>query len=347
MKTLFDQTRIGNMNLKNRLFRSATGEHLAHDGHMTEELLKVYEDLAKGGVGTIITGFTYFIESEKPFPNMAAIYNDSFIEEYKKLTDMAHSYETNIILQVVYCGSFRMSDAGGQEIWGPSAVANPLTQVVPKEMTKDDILYLQKAFADAALRAKKAGFDGIQIHAAHGFLLNQFLSPYYNTRTDEYGGSIENRARMVLETYAAVRQAVGTEYPIFVKINTAETMEKGMTFADCKYACKKLAELGIDAIEISGSWYEYAPGQEAYYKEDTTKIATEVNVPVMLVGGNRNYDAIVETLNQTPIEYFSLSRPLIAEPDLVKRWESGDTNKAKCISCNACCKGVVSCILNR
>src|SRR6266542_2283152 len=120
MKTLFDKTSIGNIHLKNRLIRAATGELLAKAGHMSADLFTVYEDLAKGGVGTIITSFAYVVESEKPFPRMLGIYDDSFIEEYKRLTEMVHGYETNIILQVVYCGSYRMEEMGGREIWGPS-----------------------------------------------------------------------------------------------------------------------------------------------------------------------------------------------------------------------------------
>jgi len=357
MKTLFDKTRIGNMNLKNRIFRSATSENLAYEGHLTKQLYKVYEDLANGGVGTIITSFTYIVQSEHPFPGMMGIYDDSFIEEYKKLTDMVHSHETNIILEIVYCGSFTMSNVEQEEILAPSPIVNLFTKVQPKEMTKDDISLLQKAFSDAALRAKQAGFDGIQIYAAHGFLLSQFLSPYYNRRTDEYGGPIENRARMVLETYDAVRQKVGAEYPIFVKINNSDaagqTKGQGMTFEDCRYVCGKLAEMGINAIEISGDWLHFSPQQEAYFKEEAGKIAAEIDIPIILVGGNRNYHSMVETLNQTPIEYLSLARPLIAEPNLIKRWQNGDTSKAKCISCNACLnqavspKGIVGCFMNR
>jgi 2,4-dienoyl-CoA reductase-like NADH-dependent reductase (Old Yellow Enzyme family) len=351
MKTLFDQTRIGNLKLKNRLIRSATCENLARDGHMTEELFQVYKELAQGGAGTIITGFSYVLESDKAFPGMLGIYNDSYIEEYKKLTEMIHSYEANAVLQVVYCGSYTMTDVSGREIWGPSAIENRMTNVQPKEMAKEDIVLLQKAFADAVYRGKKAGFDAAQLHAAHGFLLNQFLSPYYNRRTDEYGGSVENRTRMLLETYQVIREKVGLEYPIFIKINCSDFMDQGMSFEDCKYVCRKLADEGISAIEISGNYanMQIPPGQEAYFKESAAEVAAETNIPIILVGGNRDYYLMTEILNQSLIEYFSLSRPLISEPDLVKRWKAGDTSKAECTSCNACATldGAANCILNR
>jgi 2,4-dienoyl-CoA reductase-like NADH-dependent reductase (Old Yellow Enzyme family) len=349
MKSLFDHTRIGNLKLKNRFIRSATCENLAQQGHMTEELFQVYENLAMGGVGMIITGFAHVLESEKPFPGMLGIYDDSFIREYKQLTDMVHRYQTSILLQVVYCGSFTMADVGGQEIWGPSAVENVLTKVQPKEMTKEEISCLLKAFADAASRAKQAGFDGIQIHAAHGFLLSQFLSPYYNRRTDEYGGSIENRSKIVLETYTAIREKVGDEYPVLIKINCSDFMDQGMAFEDCKYVCKKLAAAGINAIEISGNLMNLSPQGESYFKDYAAEIAAEIDTPIIVVGGNRDYESMAKTVNQTQIEYFSLSRPLIAQADLVKRWESGDVQKAKCVSCNACSNldGGIKCILNR
>ena len=349
MKTLFDQTRIGNIRLKNRLIRSATGETLAKEGHLSAELLEVYEELARGGVGTIITSFAYVVESEQPFPGMLGIYNDSFIEEYKRLTDMVHRYETNIILQMVHCGSYRMKEAGGQEVWGPSAVENLQTHIQPGEMTVENILALQKAFATAAARAKQAGFDGVQIHAAHGFLLNQFLSPYYNRRTDEYGGTIENRSRMILETYSAVREAVGDRYPVLIKLNNSDGMEQGMTIEDSKYVCRRLAEAQIDAIEISGAWHQFTARQDSYFKETAAEIAVENNIPVIVVGGNRDYQAMTEILNQTAIKYFSFSRPFIAEPGLVNRWQRGDVSRSKCISCNSCANlnGGLTCILNR
>jgi len=349
MKTLFDQTRIGNIRLKNRLIRSATGETLAKEGHLSAELGEVYEELAQGGVGTIITSFAYVVESEQPFPGMLGIYDDSLIKDYKWLTDMVHSYETNIILQMVYCGSYRMKEAGEQEIWGPSAVENLQTHIRPQEMTVENITSLQQAFAAAAVRAKQAGFDGVQLHAAHGFLLNQFLSPYYNRRTDEYGGTIENRSRMILETYSAVREAVGAEYPVLIKLNNSDGIDQGMILEDCRYVCRKLAEARIDAIEISGAWHQFIARQNSYFKEAAAEIAGENNVPVILVGGNRDYQAMTEILNQTAIEYFSFSRPFIAEPGLVNRWQRGDVSRAKCISCNSCANlnGGLTCILNR
>jgi 2,4-dienoyl-CoA reductase-like NADH-dependent reductase (Old Yellow Enzyme family) len=351
MKSLFDETHFSGINMKNRFIRSATYDGLADNrGHMTQALFQVYENLANGGVGTIITGITFVSDIEKSLPGEMGIYDDSFIEEYQKLTEMAHNYNTNIILQVVFAGppvyAGSQTNISDKVIWGPSSIEDLAFKITPKEMTKEEILFLQKAFADAAFRAKIAGFNGVQIHAAHGYLLSKFLTPYYNRRTDEYGGPIENRARIILETYQGMREKVGPEYPILIKINCDDFMNQGMNFEECQYVCKKLAEMGIDAIEISGGSRSSRPNegasriitaeQESYFKFYAEEIAKEINVPVILVGGNRDFQLLTGILNHSSIEYFALCRPLICEWNLVNRWQSGDLKRAKCVSCNKC-----------
>lgn len=349
MKTLFDNTAIGNMALKNRFFRSATWEAMADSkGHMVERLYEVYESLAKGGVGTIITGYAFVTEDEQPNPGMMGVYNDSFIEEYKKLTCMVHRYGTNIILQIAYGGSRTSFNPVGRTILGASEVAQSIHGVIPKEATKEDIGHLVKSFAEAALRAKEAGFDGVQLHAAHGYLYSQFLSPHYNRRTDEYGGSIENRGRIIFETLRAMRDKVGSDFPVLIKINSSDFTEDGFSFEDCKYICKRLEDFGIDGIEISGGVItksedkapkektsEYPEG-ESYYWKYAAEIAEEVKVPIILVGGNRSLGLMDDILNTTKIQYFSLARPFLREPDLINRWYAKEKGKAKCISCNKC-----------
>ncbi len=361
MKRLFDNTTLSNMNLKNRFFRSATWEAMADNkGHMTEKLYNVYENLAKGGVGTIITGYAFVTEDEQPNPRMMGIYNDSFIEEYKEFTDRIHKFDTNIILQIAYGGSQTNFNVGERIILGPSAIAHSIYGVTPKEATKEEIKDLIKSFADASLRAKKSGFDGVQFHAAHGYIYSQFLNPHYNKRTDEYGGNIENRARIIFETLIAVREKVGTDFPVLIKINCSDFIEDGFSFEDCKYVCKRLEELGIDAIEISGvvgaktedrtvreKGLKYLEN-ESYFRRYAAEIAEEVNVPVILVGGNRSLNLMNDILDNTKIQYFSLSRPFLRESDLINRWGGEDNSKAKCISCGKCIdiQGN-SCIFNR
>ncbi len=360
MKELFDNTELSGLKLKNRFVRSATWEELADErGHLTEKLFSLYEDLAKAGVGTIITGYAFITEDDQPAPGMMGIYDDSFIEEYKRLTEMVHSYDARIILQVVYGGSQKKFKIGDKITYGPSEVENITTKIKPKEMNKYDISEVITAFADAAERAQKAGFDGVQLHAAHGYLLNQFLSPYYNRRTDEYGGSVENRGRIIFEIFKVIRERLHN-FPVFIKINCDDFIDGGLSFEDSLYICKRLSETGIDAIEVSGgsgsSRHNEGPirvgvlahKNEAYFREQASKIAEEINTPVILVGGLRSLEVIKEILDTTKIQYFALCRPLLCESDIIRRWEAGDMEKSRCISCNKCHTVVGKvCVFNR
>jgi len=352
MKQLFEKTSINGIELKNRFIRSATWERKADDsGHLTERLLKVYEDLADGGAAAIITGYAYVIREEQPNPGMMGIYDDSFIDEYRKLTETVHSRGSKIILQLVYGGSFTWFNTAGRVIWGPSAVPNKISNVTPKEMTKDEINTLVQAFGDAALRAKNSGFDGIEIHGAHGYLLNMFLSPYFNRREDEYGGSPEKRARIIYDVYDNARLKTGKDFPILIKLNCSDFMgDMGFTFDECKTLSKKLAAKGIDAIEISGGPVFKAPkpdkdpsnlpaesiGKESYFAEYAKQIADIVDVPVLLVGGNRSFDIMESILQNSRIQYFSICRPLLSEPDLISKWSKDRSVKPRCTSCGKC-----------
>jgi 2,4-dienoyl-CoA reductase-like NADH-dependent reductase (Old Yellow Enzyme family) len=344
------------MKLKNRFFKAAVWEELAtEDGHMTDELFQVYEEIAKGGVGTIFTGYAYVEKDEHPNPGMMGIYDDSFITEYKKLTDMAHSHGANIIMQIVYGGSMTHLVPPSPVIWGPSAVKNELTGIVPVEMSKEDILYLIKSYGKAAGRVKQAGFDGVELHAAHGYLLSQFLCPHYNTRTDEYGGNIENRARIILEIYDEIRKTVGDDFPVFIKINSEDFIDDGLTSEESITVSKMLEKAGIDGIEVSGG-NESAPSvvennlgparrkvvlskdRESYFREHAARLAKAVSIPVVLTGGNRHIEVMEDILSSTNIAYFALGRPMISEPNLINIWAKGEYKVPKCVSCNQCYK---------
>ena len=349
MKTLFDKTEIKGLKIKNRFVRSATWENKAtEDGHMTEELYDVYRELAENEIGMIITGYANIVKEEKPNAGMMGIYDDSFIDEYKKLTDIVHKNNSTIILQVAYGGTKTTYNVGERIIFAPSEVAEKATGTLGKEMTKAEIDYIVDAFAKSAKRAKLSGFDGIEIHGAHTYLINQFLSPYYNQRTDEYGGSLENRMRFLKEIYLKMRKEVGEEYPILVKLTATEFFEGGQSFEDTKIICKELEKLGVDAIELSGNVHGKAKGMvgeihdgfeiesEGYFYNYGKIISKEINIPVITVGGLSNLENINNILNTTNIEYFAISRPLLAEPNLIKRWKDGDTSKVKCIRCSKC-----------
>jgi len=350
MKKIFEAVNIGSLRLKNRLVRSATWENMADDkGHMTQDLFSVYENLACGGVGMIITGYAFVMADEQPNPGMMGIYDDSFIEEYRKLTDMVHAHGSRIVMQIVYGGSCAAYPTEGRVIWSPSGVADLATGIVPTPMSRDDIKTLVNAFGDAASRVKAAGFDGVQFHGAHGYLLSQFMTPYYNRRTDEYGGSVENRARIVLEVYDEVRRIVGDAYPVMIKINSQDFIEDGLTVEDSLAIASMLDQRGIDAVEVSGGVASAGNNipprpkidtleKEAYHAEYAARFADGLKAPVMVVGGFRTPALIDGLLEKTKIELFSLSRPLLAEPNLPNRWQAGNLKPSRCISCNGCLK---------
>ena len=219
MDGLFQEVSIGEMKVRNRFVRSATWDGLADEnGEVTEPMLKVYRDLALGGVGLILTGFAFVDKRGKAFAGMLGVDDDSLVPGLSKLAGAVHEEGGKVVLQIAHGGSQGMfkSDTPKE---APSAVEERATHNMPVEMSKEDIERVVAGFAEAARRAKEAGFDGVQMHGAHGYLLSQFLSPYSNVRSDEYGGSIENRARAVFEVYEAIRDNVGPDYPVMIKIN--------------------------------------------------------------------------------------------------------------------------------
>ena len=360
MKQIFEESRIGTLILKNRLVRGSTWEDMTDEhGHITDDLYDVYRKLARGGVGLILTGYANIMKDEQPNPKMMGIYNDTFMTEYRKLTSMVHEHGSRIIMQIAYGGSQTNFSPERRLIWGPSAVADLATGVIPTALRKDDIESLVAAFGDAAYRVKSAGFDGVQIHGAHSYLLNQFLNPYYNRRTDEYGGSLENRTRIFVDVYTAIRERVGREFPVLIKINGEDFIEGGSTIEDSLALAKILDTHGIDAIEVSGGTAASGngipsrtkiddPDKEAYHAKYASRIAEAIKAPVILVGGLRSFHVIDSLLHTTNISHFSLSRPLLYEPDLPQRWQDGDTSRSLCISCNGCLritKGGNRCVL--
>jgi len=360
MKSLCEKTSINNIQLKNRFVRAATWENMADpEGRLTQRLWSVYEELAAGQVGLIITSFANILEEEQPSPGMLGIHSDLLIADYQRMTDMVHSYGSSIVLQLVYGGSQTLYRPEQRVIWGPSPIAETGTGVVPKGMNKEEIKILVNAFGDGAYRAQQAGFDGVEIHAAHGYLLGQWLSPLHNQRQDEYGGSIQNRSRLLVEIYKEIRRRVGPKYGVLIKINCQDFVPGGTEFADILYVCKELASHGIDAIEVSGGILAAkelcgfrpninCPEKEAYFEPYAARIAEETGIPVILTGGLRTTQVMERILQQTAIQYFGMARPLLADPGLIKRWQNGDLMPSKCLYCNKC-RGPQGniCILNR
>ncbi len=323
MKNIFDEIQLNNLHAKNRLVRSATWEALAYlDGSINEEIYKIYDELARGGVGTIITGFTSVSSDDFYFGGMMRLSEDFLISQYKKLVDIIHAQNCAAIAQIALGAFYREH-----------------YQIEPDEMTIKEIYSVRDNFIDAAIRAKEAGFDGVQIHAAHFFFLSRFISPFINHRNDEYGGSTKNRIKLVLEILDGIKKAA-PGFHVTIKINSSDFTVGGLDENESLLICKILSEAGIDSIEVSGNGTSVAwikpHKNEGYFLDFASKLASEIKTPVILVGGLRSLDFMNEILNETKIEMLSLSRPLLCEPDLPLKFQNKISSESKCISCNRC-----------
>ena len=347
MSTLFEATKLNGMTLKNRFVRSATAEGMAtEDGEVTSRLINLMTELVQGGVGLIITGHTYVTKRGQATPWQLGIYDDKLIPGLRTMADAVHQRDGKIVAQLAHSGL----RANPKLIHGPPLAPTSmegLNEVVAQEMTIEDITATVEAFGSAAERARRAGFDGVQIHAAHSYLLSQFLSPAFNLRDDDYGGPIENRARILVEVVESIRTRVGEDYPLLIKINSRDFLDGGLELEDSIRAGAMLKEAGLNAIEISGGTYasgELVPMRkgiknekdEAYFKAEARAFKKEIDLPIILVGGIRSFHIAEGILNDHIADYISLCRPLIREPGLINRWRSGDLSRATCISDTKC-----------
>ena len=363
MNSLFDQTTINGMTLQNRLVRSATWEGMCDaEGKPGEKLISFYRELARGGVGLIITGYTFVSPEGKELPGKMGIHRDEFAAVMKEMTGAVHDAGGKVCIQLVHAGGQTNSATSGRQPIAPSGIKTEQYPEVPAEMSRDTISAVITAFQNGARRAQEWGFDAIQIHGAHGYLVNQFLSPLTNRRQDEYGGTIENRCRFLLEVYEAIRSAVGPKFPVMIKLNGSDNLEGGFSAEDAVFTAKSLDRSGIDAIEVSGGTPasgDRSPARikidsqekEAYNLPLAQQIKGAVTCPVMVVGGFRSFTVADKTIRESA-DYVSMARPFIREPGLALRWQSGDRSPARCISCNGCFKpgikeGGIYCVVEK
>jgi len=348
MSRLFEPEPINEMVVPNRFVRSATWEGMAtDDGAATPKLIQTMAALAKGGVGMIITSHAYIRREGQAGPWQLGVYTDDLIDGLTDMAEAVHEYGSKIVMQLAHAGAFAAERLTGITPWAASDFEG-LGKRPRHEMTGVDIQAVTQSFAEAAKRAKAAGFDGVQIHSAHGYLLSQFLSPLYNRRTDEYGGGIESRARFPLEVLRAIRSAVGQGFPVLAKVNCDDFVEGGLITDDAVRAARMLAEAGLDAIEISGGLLtggRMSPSrmvknqeQEGYFRNKALAYRKALDIPLILVGGIRSFETAESLVDDGTADFISMSRPFIREPDLVRRWKSGDRRKALCRSDNACFK---------
>ena len=381
MSLLFTTQKIGNVELSNRFVHSATYECMAtENGEVSDEVIKRHNKLAKGGTGLIIAGAMYVHAKGRAYRYQMGIHSDDMIPGLKKLTDTVHQEGGKIVFQLNHAGRQTTGNLIGQTPLGPSNRGrDPIYFIKPREMTADEIMKTVKAFGAAARRAAEAGADGIQLHGAHGYLINEFLSPFFNYRTDTWGGSDENRFRYLKKIIQEIKTTVPNGFPILIKLNTNDhTPKEGITPPLAKRYAAWLAELDIDGLEVSCGtifysymnmsrgevpakellkslpWWQKPVGrflignlagkynlEEAYNLEAAKMIRPVLDgIPLFLVGGMRTVSQMEAVLKEGHADFISMSRPFIREPFLVKKIKEGKMDRVSCVSCNRCLAAV-------
>ena len=257
MAGLFDPAVIGPLWMKNRFVRSATAECMADpEGRVTPRLIALYTHLARGNIGLLITGGAYVHPSGRSYLGVTGVHEDSTVPGLAHLAEAVHEQGARIVLQLYHCGRQGEPQASGGTLLAPSAIPDRLVRVRPRAITAAEIETLIAAFGEAAARAASAGFDGVQILAANGYLINEFLSPHCNQRQDEWGGSLANRMRFLLEVFRSVRKAVGPELPVLVKLTAGDFVHGGLSLEESLAVARALVSEGVDALEVTGGTLE-------------------------------------------------------------------------------------------
>jgi len=360
---LFQPVNIGAVEIKNRIVMAPmVTNYCETDGSVTERLTSFLEARAKGGAGLIIVEAAYVHPSGRGMSHQVGIHKDEMIGGLKTLVDRIHRHGAKVAVQLFHCGRQGSSSLTGSPLMAPSGVPCPVCQEVPQEMTLDDIQMIVDAFGHAAVRAKKAGFDLIEIHGAHGYLVNQFLSPYSNKRKDDYGGSFENRTRFPLMILSRIRKAVGDDYPVCYRMSSDEYVDGGLTIEDTAIFSRMLVEQGIHAIDVSGGVYEskkmvvQSPDMaHGIFADNASAIKKSIKaaVPVIVAGNIKDPYMAKTILDDGKADMIALGRALLADPDFPNKIETGRAEEIN--SCTGCNQGCIdrlfeghdiSCVMN-
>lgn len=326
--------------VKNRFGKSAMSEALGtYDNHVTPKLERLYERWANGGTGLLITGNVMIDRRHTGEPKNVVLEDRTDLPLLRRWADAGKAQGGDIWMQLNHPGKQIPRLLASGDTLAPSAV--PFNKALqssfktPRALTDDEIHDIIRRFATSAEIAKEAGFTGVQIHGAHGYLVSQFLSGHHNQRTDKWGGSLENRMRFPLEVYRAIRAAVGKDFPVSIKLNSADFQRGGFTEEESMTVAETLAKEGLDLLEISGGNYENPAmaGQgakestverEAYFLDYAHKIRKRVDIPLMVTGGFRSAQGMAAAMASGATDFIGLGRPLAVEPDLPKRIMAGE-----------------------
>jgi 2,4-dienoyl-CoA reductase-like NADH-dependent reductase (Old Yellow Enzyme family) len=325
--------------IKNRFFKSAMSEGLATVDHRpTPFLTNLYGTWADGGAGLVVTGNVMIDGRALGEPRNVVLEHEHDLDRYKQWAKAGTAHNTHLWMQLNHPGKQALSVLTKESV-APSSV--PLSGDMkhffapPRALTIEEIYDLIERFGNAAIIAKRAGFTGVQIHAAHGYLISQFLSPLHNQRNDEWGGSLQNRMKFLLEVYYNIRYKVGKRFPIGVKLNSADFQRGGFTEAESMQVVKELAQAGVDLLEISGGTYENPSmtgrnmkestrKREAYFLDYAERVRKLVETPLVVTGGFRTPQGMAEAIASGATDMIGLARPLAVEPDLPKKILAGD-----------------------
>ncbi len=340
---VFEPYKIGKLELRNRWVRSATWDATADEsGAATDNSVALYRELGKGGIGLIISGYAFVSwPLGQANPGQYGVYSDDMIPGLRRIAEVVHEGGGKIALQIVHAGINSGYLVGkGATLLAMSRM--PEMKRPHREMTDEDIEGIISDFVAAAVRGREAGFDVIQLHGAHGYLMSQIESTIFNQRADRWGGSAENRRRFHLEVIRGIRKALGADFPLMIKFGVQDDMEGGLSLDEGLETARQMVAEGIDAIEVSAGVGQ--PAQTAkegeperwYFRERTAAVKQAVTVPVIAVGGMRSLETAQSIVDSGNADLVSMCRPFIREPGLLTRWQKGDTAAAKCISCNKC-----------
>ncbi|MBY8992612.1 MAG: NADH:flavin oxidoreductase [Candidatus Lokiarchaeota archaeon] len=354
LKNLFSPGKIGNVQIKNRIIRSATWVAKAtNEGYVTDDLINLFKDLADGGTGLIISGYLAVDPSGAATHKMACLYDDSYISRQKELVKTVHDFsEVKIAAQIAHTGNgaFIFGNTNFEPV-GPSPMINRVLKKPCRELTTEEVRQIIKNFVDTGRRAYECGYDMVQIHGSHGYLLSDFVSPYTNKRTDEFGGSYQKRSKILVDIYNQLREEVDKNFPIIIKLNTKDYLQDGLTLDEAKEMAKILIETGYDAIEPSSGRYDLKFSKrktfpsvmiksginQNYFLQNVLKLKPIMKGrPIILQGGVRDPLIMEDFLKDDIADFIALSRPLIYEPNLPNRWKTGDLTPPLCTNCNGC-----------
>jgi 2,4-dienoyl-CoA reductase-like NADH-dependent reductase (Old Yellow Enzyme family) len=369
---LFTPIKIGPVTLRNRTIRAAAFEGMCPGNKVSEDLINYHSAVAAGGIGMTTVAYASVERSGLSFPHQLLL-NKEAVSDLKKLTDAVHKEGAACSIQIGHCGNMASRITAGTRPIAPSARVNLYGPVFPRRMNENDIRSTVKSFGQSVHLARESGFDAVEVHAGHGYLISQFLSPYTNKRKDYYGGSLENRARFMMMIMEEVKKAAGKDIAVLVKTNTRDGFKGGMELDECIEVAKMLEKSGADALVLSGGFVSKAPMYvmrgtmpikifayyienkmmqffvrmfgnflvkevpytENYFLEDAVKFRAQLKLPLVYVGGLLSRENIAEVFNKG-FEMVAIARALIKDPDFINKLKNKEISRSECDNCNYC-----------